>query len=448
MRQAPALLVLLLLAVPAAAQFVANPGPDLVAPTTGPVAVWNGSEVLVFGGLDSGGGISTVSAWPSGTILNATLPDGLADSTGVWAEGSAYLFGGFEGTNRSRAVVEYDPDDDAVYLAGLLPRPLNGASAVWTGAEVLVFGGHDGTQGHRDVYSFDPVTRELTMTGGRLPAARWGMSAVWDDVREQAYLFGGTSGPGDRHDSILRYDPVRSTFTTLEVALPTPRQDTAAVWDGQRAWIIGGFDGDILQQVLHFTPRTGALTAPDVTLPEGRTDAAAVWDGDRVLVLGGTFQGPVADVVALEEEEPADPDEPVPETPTRTYAPVGRTGNLTAGFSYLVVGGDDDLVVDFRDASNLPGGAIRAWRWDFGDGTTSDLKDPLHRFPAADIYRVSLTVTGGDATATTSERIRVGDQTPDETPPEPAIWEDPWVLVGGAALLGLAISFWSLRGRY
>lgn len=49
--------------------------------------------------------------------------------------------------------------------------------------------------------------------------------------------------------------------------------------------------------------------------------------------------------------------------------------------------------VSFTDCSRDLGGAIETWRWDFGDGTSSDLPSPCHIYQADGTYTVTLTVT-------------------------------------------------------
>jgi len=49
--------------------------------------------------------------------------------------------------------------------------------------------------------------------------------------------------------------------------------------------------------------------------------------------------------------------------------------------------------VFFTDCSCDPGGAIETWRWDFGDGTCSDLPSPSHIYQEDGSYTVTLTVT-------------------------------------------------------
>ena len=54
-------------------------------------------------------------------------------------------------------------------------------------------------------------------------------------------------------------------------------------------------------------------------------------------------------------------------------------------------------VVQFVDCSHDPGGRGIAWRaWDFGDGETSVGASPVHRYPGAGVYDVTLTLATYD----------------------------------------------------
>lgn len=48
-----------------------------------------------------------------------------------------------------------------------------------------------------------------------------------------------------------------------------------------------------------------------------------------------------------------------------------------------------------------------SWLWDFGDGTTSTLKNPTHAYAAAGIYTVKLTINGGVSTAIQTNLIQI-----------------------------------------
>ena len=64
-----------------------------------------------------------------------------------------------------------------------------------------------------------------------------------------------------------------------------------------------------------------------------------------------------------------------------------------AGFSYGLTAPNASMDIAFTDGSSDPDGHVVKWYWDFGDGTNSSERNPIHRFPAAGIYPVVLTVT-------------------------------------------------------
>lgn len=75
---------------------------------------------------------------------------------------------------------------------------------------------------------------------------------------------------------------------------------------------------------------------------------------------------------------------------------------LKANWDWTVVDMDRRLVA-FSDRSV---GEVTSWRWDFGDGTTSDEQHPLHHYEKPGNYVVVLEVTGP---AGTSRRSKVWD---------------------------------------
>jgi hypothetical protein len=60
--------------------------------------------------------------------------------------------------------------------------------------------------------------------------------------------------------------------------------------------------------------------------------------------------------------------------------------------------------VQFLDASSGTGTAV-GWSWDFGDGTTSSLPNPLHSYAASGTYTVCLTVIMKNGNLTCCDRI-------------------------------------------
>ena len=78
----------------------------------------------------------------------------------------------------------------------------------------------------------------------------------------------------------------------------------------------------------------------------------------------------------------------------------GPTMPLAANFIAEPKIGPKPLIVRFTDQST---GNITSWLWDFGDGTTSIDRNPIHVFKDPYSYSVSLTVTGPDGSKTTKK---------------------------------------------
>jgi glucose/arabinose dehydrogenase len=106
-------------------------------------------------------------------------------------------------------------------------------------------------------------------------------------------------------------------------------------------------------------------------------------------------------------------------SPTEAGASIFRvvwTG--VADFTADVVSGNAPLSVRFRDASNVP--TPTAWRWEFGDGNSSDEEEPVHVYRNGGTYDVRLTVSGagGDASRQKSALVVVA---PPERNADPAL---------------------------
>ncbi len=78
----------------------------------------------------------------------------------------------------------------------------------------------------------------------------------------------------------------------------------------------------------------------------------------------------------------------------------------SADFTATPSAGGAPLTVSFADASS---GGVSSWLWDFGDGSSSTLADPVHTYLEAGTYTVALTVagTGGVDTRTVVDLIVV-----------------------------------------
>ncbi len=75
--------------------------------------------------------------------------------------------------------------------------------------------------------------------------------------------------------------------------------------------------------------------------------------------------------------------------------PVASYGNTPICNKYQVF---------FADLSTINSGNITSWQWDFGNGNTSNIQNPVNTYPSAGTYNVNLTVTSnsGCAASTTN----------------------------------------------
>ncbi len=74
-----------------------------------------------------------------------------------------------------------------------------------------------------------------------------------------------------------------------------------------------------------------------------------------------------------------------------TVERVVRINNIpTPNFSFLPASACQGSQVNFSDLSAVAGDTIAGWRWDFGDGTTDTVRNPVHRFQQAGPNTVSL----------------------------------------------------------
>ena len=309
-------------------QSVESVPPD---PAASPIAVWTGSEMLVWGGTGAAHGARYDPATDTWTRIPHTGGPGSRDgAAGVWTGTVLIVWGG----SNLNTGAQFDPATNAwtpLSMNGTVPTGRMGHTAVWTGTEMLVWGGADNA-GWR--YTPSTGTWQAMSVGANVPSARVSHTAVW--TGSQWIIYGGWSYNEGWLNNGGRYDPATNAWLPIAPGQMARRGHTA-VWTGTRMVVFGGQNqnGVFTNSGGIYDPVSNSWSATSLSgAPSERADHGAVWTGTRMIVWGGagsaTSQGGIFD----------------PATNSWSFmavvgAPVGRTrfGIVWTGSEMLVWGG-------------------------------------------------------------------------------------------------------------
>ena len=114
----------------------------------------------------------------------------------------------------------------------------------------------------------------------------------------------------------------------------------------------------------------------------------------------------------------------------------------TANFEFKISDTDTQTTMQFTDTSSDPDGQITQWLWDFGDGKTSNEKDPLYTYSTAGNYSVSLTVLDDFSESDTQvEQITVGGNL-QNLPQNNALKLKLLLIISGILLVGGSVTIY------
>jgi len=267
-------------------------------------AVWTGAEMIVWGGsdntfyppyLNTGGRYNPATdAWT--TLSNAGAPAARAGHTAVWTGTEMMVWGGQDSGGFLNTGGRYNPTADTwgtTSTAGA-PSARYEHTAVWTGTEMIVWGGW-GSGGYLNTGGrYNPVTNSwaATRTAGA-PTARDRHTTLWTGT--EMIVWGGQSSGGILNTG-GRYNPTTDTWGTTDTAgAPSPRVGHTALWTGSEMVVWGGFE-DVSYTFLNtggrYSPATDSWTSTDTaSAPSPRGDHTAVWTGSEMIVWGGWNDG-------------------------------------------------------------------------------------------------------------------------------------------------------------
>ena len=237
------------------------------------------------------------NTWTATSTVNA--PDGRTGATAVWTGSEMIVWGGVD---QSVAGLDtggkYNPSTDS-----WTPTPTNaptgrfGFTAVWTGTEMIVWGGtHTGGLGMNTGGRYNPTINIWTPTStDNAPQARDYHTAVWSG--SEMIIWGGEiNGSPFFVNTGGRYNPRLDCWTaTSTTNAPEGRYYPKAVWTGSEMIAWGGINfGVYLNTGGKYNPSTDSWIATSTTnAPSGRSDHTAVWTGSEMIVWGGNDGSPI-----------------------------------------------------------------------------------------------------------------------------------------------------------
>jgi N-acetylneuraminic acid mutarotase len=223
------------------------------APRSGHVAVWTGSEMIVWGGqgnsssLNDGGRYNPASnAWTGIPNSLANTPAARISFSAVWTGTEMIVWGGYNAgflNNGGR----YNPVSNIWTATSLTfaPSVREFHSAVWTGAEMMVWGGlgTGGVLGDGGRYNPGSDTWIAPTTGGA-PSGRIYHSSVW--TGNEVVIWGGANTTNALNNG-GRYNPTSNSWVPLSLtSAPSPRASHSTVWTGSQMLIFAGANGPTL----------------------------------------------------------------------------------------------------------------------------------------------------------------------------------------------------------
>ncbi len=262
-------------------------------------AVWSGTEMIVWGGCGEGDNyLGTGGKFASGTqlwspVTTSGAPEGRYGHVAVWTGSRMLVWGGLNGGGLLNSGALYDPVSNqwtAISVANP-PEGRMGATAVWAGDRFVVWGGEgaggDLANGAQLIFSNGVPTAWVAMNSAGAPLARHGHTAVW--TADRLIVWGGRSGESPLNDGAA-YNATANVWQALSSSsAPAARYDHAAVWSGSEMLIVGGANASgVLSTGAAYDPVTDLWRAlSNGGNPLARSQSVMVWSDTEIIVFGG-----------------------------------------------------------------------------------------------------------------------------------------------------------------
>jgi hypothetical protein len=258
---------------------------SLLAPLRDPAsAVLGGGRFVLLGGLDAADGSSAgiELADLHGILRSASLPLAQHDAQGAQLGGIVYVFGGGSLSELDH-IVSFDPARGVVHGVGVLPRAQSDVAVTASDGTAYVVGGYDGTNWLATILAWRPGSAARVVA--QLPVGlRYAAASTVDG---QVLIIGGST-PNGASDAVYRFEPATGRVRQIG-RLPQPITHAGAATLGAYVYLVGGrgdAQGSQTASVWSINPRTGAVRRAG-RLPEPLSDTGVVSIGGALIVAGG-----------------------------------------------------------------------------------------------------------------------------------------------------------------
>lgn len=266
----------------------------------------------LFGGLDglknpnATAEVETVS--PSQAKLVGSLPVTLYGAAAVTLKNTEYIFGGASGSLSSSkiemGILSYNPTSSSSSVTEIahLPSVNDGLAAAVIGSSAYIVGGYDGTNTLDTIDAWKPGEAKATVVASLPVALSYAAVAA---VGDKLVIAGGLLGSGTASKQIFIFDSKTDKVRKLAAQLPTATFAAAGATLGNLAYIIGGTIPSkssstppaTLATIYSVNPASGQLArAGTMSIPRGEA-AAAVVQNKTIYLAGGLSNGDTIDGV-------------------------------------------------------------------------------------------------------------------------------------------------------
>ena len=259
---------------------------SLPAPLRDPAfAALSGSQFMLAGGLSAADtSTSEVDIADLHRIVHSgTLPGAQHDAGAAGLPQGGYVFGGGNLTELDH-ILKVDPASASVTTAGRLPSPSSDGAVTRVGATAYIVGGYDGTNFLNTVLAYTPGRG--TRVVGHLPVGlRY--ATVTPGPIGQILVIGGTT-PTGTSQVVYIFNPATGHSRVL-ARLRHPITHAGAVTIGAYAYLVGGRGDATTSQtsaVWSINTASGRIRAAG-RLPAPTSDAAVLRIGSAIVVAGG-----------------------------------------------------------------------------------------------------------------------------------------------------------------